>query len=84
MPFREVGMSLRAIQGRDSKVVGINVERVISVRGTFLEIAKEFMNFDIFRRVRKPYISLSFRKGIGLRKVNIFWSGMVLWRVWGC
>ena len=28
MPFREVGMSLHAIQGRDSKVVEINVEIV--------------------------------------------------------
>ena len=57
MPFGEVGMSLHAVQGRDKKVVGINVEIVISVRGTFQEIANEFMNFDIFRRVRKPHIS---------------------------
>ena len=34
-------MSLHAIQGRDSKVVGINVEIVISVRGTSQEIASE-------------------------------------------
>ena len=70
-------MSLHAIQGRDNKVVGINVEIVISVRGTFQKIANEFMNFDIFRRVRKPYISLSFRKGIVLKKVIIFleWHG---------
>ena len=34
-------MSLHAIQGRDSKVVGINVEMVISVRGTPQEIASE-------------------------------------------
>ena len=65
-------MSLHAIQGRDSKVVGIIVEIVISVRGTFQEIANEFMNFDIFRRVRKPYISLIFRKGIVLKKVVLF------------
>ena len=49
MPFREVGMSLHAIQGRDSKVVGINVEIVISVRGAFQEIANKFMNFGYFR-----------------------------------
>ena len=48
MPFREVGMSLHAIQERDSKVVGINVEIVISVRGAFQEIANKFMNFGIF------------------------------------
>ena len=34
-------MSLHAIQERDSKVVGINVEMVISVRGTPQEIASE-------------------------------------------
>ena len=75
MPFREVGMSLHAIQGRDSKVVGINVEIVISVRGAFQEMANEFMNFDIFRRVRKPYISLNFRKRMVLKKVVLFGVG---------
>ena len=65
-------MSLHAVQGRDKKVVGINVEIVISVRGTFQEIANEFMNFDIFRRVRKPNISQIFRKGIVLKKIVLF------------
>ena len=41
-------MSLHAIQGRDSKVVGINAEIVIPVRGAFQEMANEFMNFGIF------------------------------------
>ena len=30
------------------------------------------MNFDIFRRVRKPYVSLIFRKGIVLKKILLF------------
>ena len=47
MPFREVGMSLHAFQGRDSKVVGINVEIVFSVRGTSQEIASEFKGDSI-------------------------------------
>ena len=34
-------MSLHAIQGRDSKVVGINAEIVISVGGTSQEMASE-------------------------------------------
>ena len=41
-------MSLGAIRGRDIKVVGINVEIVISVRSAFQEMANEFMNFCIF------------------------------------
>ena len=47
MPFREVGMSLHAFQGRNSKVVGINVEIVFSVRGTSQEIASEFKGDSI-------------------------------------
>ena len=84
MPFREVGMSLYAIQGRDSKVLGINVETVIYVRGAFQEMANEFMNFDIFRRVRKPYISLIFRKGILLKKVVLFGVGWCPGEFGGC
>ena len=52
MPFRggtlKIGMSLCAFQGRYIKVMGINVEIVISVRGAFQEMANEFMNFGIF------------------------------------
>ena len=52
MPFRggtlKIGMSLHAIQGRDIKVMGINVEIVIPVRGAFQEMANEFTNFGIF------------------------------------
>ena len=43
MPFREgplkIGMSFCVIPGRDIKVVGINVEIVILVRGIPQEIA---------------------------------------------
>ena len=68
-------MSLHAIQGRDSKVVEINLEIGISVMGTFQEIANEFMNFDIFRRIRK---------GMVLKKEVLFGVGWCSGEFGGC
>ena len=69
---------------REGTVLGINVEIVISVKGAFQEMANEFMNFDIFRRVMKPYISLIFRKGILLKKVVLFGVGWCSGESGGC
>ena len=67
MPFREgklkIGMSLCAIQGKDNKVVGINIKIFISVRGAPREIANTFVNFGIFSAVMKLQGFSKFQKG---------------------